>query len=164
MAQSPAIHAVDVVRKRSAVNEQLPADPNPKVNYVVTPLSQTDTGETAALVLRTTMRGAHRRHPLWAWYGCLLADTGARYQGCGASYPFDPHVLEVDHINPWSQGGTDASESLTLLCPPGSRENRDLYTLFGLHAVNLMAGNMKNGANLRVARASGQRTGRRRRL
>ena len=91
-------------------------------------------------------------------------DTDAMYQGCGTNYPFDPHVLEVDHINPWSQGGTDASESLTLLCPPGNRENRDLYTLFGLHAVNLMAGNMKNEANLRVARASGQRTGRRRRL
>ena len=163
MAQSPAIHAVDVVRKRSAVNEQLPADP-PQGELRGHPLGQTDRCETAALVLRTTMRGTHRRHLLRAWHGRLLADTDAMYQGCGASYPFDPHVLEVDHINPWSQGGTDASESLTLLCPPGNRENRDLYTLFGLHAVNLMAGNMKNEANLRVARASRQRTGRRRRL
>ena len=73
-------------------------------------------------------------------------------------------VVAYLYINPWSQGGTDASESLTLLCPPGNRENHNLYTLFGLHAVNLMAGNMKNQANLRVARASGQRIGRRRRL
>ena len=30
MAQSPAIHALDLVCKRSEVNEQLPADPPPR--------------------------------------------------------------------------------------------------------------------------------------
>ena len=65
-------------------------------------------------------------------------------------------------FNPRSQGGTDAYENLTLLCPPCNKEKRDRYTLVGLQQVNRAAGWMKNEGNLRMGRAAG-RTGRRRR-
>ena len=94
-------------------------------------------------------------------HGKLLTDIGAFCQGCGADYQFDPRVLEVDHINPRSQGGTDAYDNLTLLCPPCNKEKRDRYTLIGLQQANRAAGYMKHEANLRMGRAAG-RTGRRR--
>ena len=74
-------------------------------------------------------------------------------------------MLEVDHINPRSQGGTDSYENLTLLCPPCNREKRDRYTLVGLQQANRVGGWMKNEANLLMGRAQGvqgRRRGRRR--
>ena len=65
-------------------------------------------------------------------HGKLLLDLGAFCQGCGADYSFDNRVLEVDHINPRSSGGTDAYDNLTLLCPPCNKEKRDRFTLVGL--------------------------------
>ena len=56
-------------------------------------------------------------------HGRRLADIGPFCQGCWADYQFDTRVLEVDHINPRSQGGTDAYENLTVLCPPCNKEN-----------------------------------------
>ena len=70
--------------------------------------------------------------------------------------------MEVDHINPRSQGGTDAYENLTLLCPPCNREKRDRFTLLGLQDANRKNGYMKNQGSLRVVRASRRRTRRRR--
>ena len=71
-------------------------------------------------------------------------------------------MLEVDHINPRSQGGTDTDENLTLLCPPCNKEKRDRFTLLGLQDVNRKNGYMKNEGTLRVVRASRRRTRRRR--
>ena len=98
-----------------------------------------------------------------AHHGRLLADIVALRQGCGADYTFDPRVLEVDHINPRSQGGTEAYENLTLLCPPCNKEKRDRYTLIGLQQANRTAGYMKNENNLRMGRAQGRTSQRRRR-
>ena len=94
-------------------------------------------------------------------HGRLLADIGALCQGCGADYTFDPRVLEVDHINPRSQGGTDAYDNLTLLCPPCNKAKRDRLTLIGLQGENRRLGYMKNDDNLRMGRVAG-RTRRRR--
>ena len=132
------------------------------IRYETEPPARTDSGETATLTLRTpTGRALQYPHPR-TQHGRLLADIGAFCQGCGADYTFDPRVLEVDHINPRSQGGTDAYENLTLLCPPCNKEKRDRYTLIGLQQVNRANGWMKNENNLRMGRAVG-RTGRRRR-
>ena len=65
-------------------------------------------------------------------------------------------MLEVDHIKPRSQGGTDAYEHLTLLCPPCNEEERDRYTLIGLQQVNRASGWVKNENNLRMGRATGR--------
>ncbi len=155
--------AVDIVRQRLADNRQLLADSDPQVTYTTSPPKRTDEGETAALVLRTPTGRPSRLPPPRSHHGRLLTDIGAFCQGCGADYAFDPRVLEVDHINPRSQGGTDAYENLTLLCPPCNKEKRDRYTLIGLQQFNRAAGWMKHEANLRMGRAQGRSTSRRRR-
>ena len=134
------------------------------IHFETEPPKRTDDGEPATLVLSTpTGRVRERRQPApRSQHGKLLADIGAFCQGCGADYTFDNRVLEVDHINPRSQGATDAYENLTLLCPPCNKEKRDRYTLIGLQQANKAAGWMKNEANLRMGRAAG-RTGRNRR-
>ena len=106
------------------------------ITYSKTPPKRTDDGEPATLVLRTPTGRAQRLPPPRTHHGRLLTDLGAFCQGCGADYQFDPRVLEVDHINPRSQGGTDAYENLTLLCPPCNKEKRDRYTLIGLQQFN----------------------------
>ncbi len=115
------------------------------------------------MTLRTPTGRAQRLPPPRTHHGRLLADIGAFCQGCGADYTFDTRVLEVDHINPRSQGGTDAYENLTLLCPPCNKEKRDRYTLIGLQQVNRANGWMKNENNLRMGRAAGRTSRRRRR-
>ena len=135
------------------------------IYYETEPPKRTDDGEPATLVLSTPMgRARERRQPApRSQHGKLLTDIGPFCQGCGADYNFDPRVLEVDHINPRSQGGTDAYENLTLLCPPCNKEKRDRYTLIGLQQANRDAGWMKNEANLRMGRAKGKSRPRRRR-
>ena len=130
--------------------------------YSQTPPERTDSGETAASTLRTPTGRATQRFPApRTQHGKLLVDIGPLCQGCGADYGFDSRVLEVDHINPRSQGGTDAYENLTLLCPPCNKEKRDRLTLIGLQVENRKNGYMRNEANLRMGRAAG-RTSRRR--
>ena len=128
------------------------------ISYATTPPQRTDSGETAALVLRTpTGRGSQRYPAPRTQHGRLLVDIGPFCQGCGADYNFDTRVLEVDHINPRSQGGTDAYENLTLLCPPCNKEKRDRFTLIGLQDHNRASGYMRNEGNLRMGRGDGRR-------
>ena len=133
------------------------------ITYATTPPQRTDGGDTATLTLRTPSGRAMRYPVPRTQHGKLLTDIGAFCQGCGMDYTFDPRVLEVDHINPRSQGGTDAYENLTLLCPPCNKEKRDRYTLIGLQQANRGAGHMKNENNLRMGRAQGRTSRRRRR-
>ena len=132
------------------------------ITYSTTPPKRTDEGETATLVLRTPTDKAMRYPPPRTQHFKLLSDMGPFCQGCGADYGFDTRVLEVDHINPRSQGGTDAYDNLTLLCPPCNKEKRDRYTLVGLQQANRSAGYMKNENNLRMGRVNGRRSRRRR--
>ncbi len=134
------------------------------ISYSTTPPQRTDSGETATLVLRTpTGRGGQRYPAPRTQHGRLLVDIGPFCQGCGADYNFDTRVLEVDHINPRSQGGTDAYDNLTLLCPPCNKEKRDRFTLIGLQDHNRASGYMRNESNLRMGRAAGRSSRRRRR-
>ncbi len=153
------------VVQRIAANSQLLVDANPKIIHRDTPPKRTDSGETAASLLEMPPpRVRQSRHPSpRTQHSNLLVDIGPFCQGCGADYAFDPRVLEVDHINPRSQGGTDAYENLTLLCPPCNKEKRDRYTLIGLQDFSRKMGYMKNEANLRMGRVAGRTSKRRRR-
>ena len=153
------------VVQRITANSQLLVDANPKIIYRDTPPNRTDGGETASFTLEMPLpRVRQSRHPApRTQHGILVADIGPLCQGCGADYTFDPRVLEVDHINPRSQGGTDAYENLTLLCPPCNKEKRDRYTLIGLQDFNRKARYMRNEANLRMGRVAGRTSTRRRR-
>ena len=157
--------AIDVVRQRMEDNRQLLAEPNPQIHYRTEPPERTDEGETAVLSLRTPTGRGRRYPPPRQQHGKLLLDVGAFCQGCGRDYSFDPRVLEVDHIRPKSDGGSDAYDNLTLLCPPCNRAKLDRMTLTGLQEQNRREGYLlrENEDNLRIGRAQRARRRRRRR-
>ncbi len=153
-----------IVLQRMEDNRQLLAEPDPQIYYKTTPPVRTDTGEEAVLYLRTPTGRAPRYPAPRTQHYKLLTDIGAYCQGCGRDYSFDPRVLEVDHIRPKSDGGSDAYDNLTLLCPPCNKEKRDHMTLTGLQAENRKNGHLleANEKNLRHGRA--QAPGRRQRV
>ena len=153
--------AYDLIAQRISDSRQLLADIPPDVTYSTTPPQRTDGRETAALPLATPSRGRGKGKSYPAprsQHAQLLTDAGAFCQGCGQDYRFDPRVLEVDHRQPKADGGTDAYENLTLLCPPCNKEKRDRLTLTGLQEFNRKNGYLKaeNEGNIRHGRAGGQ--------
>ena len=133
------------------------------IHFETTPPTRTDDGEAATLPLRTPT-GQRSQHPRpRTQHPKLLADIGAFCQGCGRDYRFDPRVLEVDHIRPKSDGGNDAYDNLTLLCPPCNKEKRDWYTLTYLQERNRQNGHLlpENENYIRHGRAKQPRRRRR---
>ena len=86
----------------------------------------------------------------------LLEKYGAYCQGCGCDFTDNPNDLEVDHIWPRSEGGTDAYENLTLLCPPCNRTKSDTMTITGLQQRNRREGILRpeNEVNLKLGRGA----------
>ena len=135
------------------------------IHLVTTPPKRTDDGQAATLILRTPTGRALRYPPPRTQHQKLLAGLGAFCQGCGQDYTFDPRVLEVDHIRPKSDGGSDAYDNLTLLCPPCNKEKRDHMTLTGLQAENRKNGYLdpENEKNIQLGKAQRRSRKRRRR-
>ena len=129
------------------------------VHYLTTSPVRTDEGDPAVLYLRTPTGRGLRYPPPRSQHGKLLTDIGPFCQGCGRDYTFDPRVLEVDHIRPKSDGGSDAYDNLTLLCPPCNKEKRDRMTLTGLQDFNRKNGHLtrENERTIRHGRIPVQR-------
>ena len=123
------------------------------VHYSQTAPVRTDHGESAAPTLETpTGRVSRRYPPPRKQHENLLIELGAYCQGCGNNYSFDPRVLEVDHVLPKTDGGTDAYANLTLLCPPCNKEKRDRLTLSGLQDQNRQKGYLKSENEKNISR------------
>ena len=133
------------------------------ITYATPPPQRTDDGIPATLTLRTPTGRATRYPPPRKQHGKLLIDIGSFCQGCGRDYTFDPRVLEVDHIRPKSDGGSDAYDNLTLLCPPCNREKRDRITLSGLQDKNRKDGHLQSDNERNIKHGKVARTVRRRR-
>ena len=106
------------------------------IRYETEPPTRTDDEEPTTPAFRTPTGRAVRYPRPRTQHATLLADLGPFCQGCGRNYGGDTRVLEVDHVSPKSDGGTDAYENLTLLCPPCNKEKRDRSTLSGLQDEN----------------------------
>ncbi len=133
------------------------------IHLKTVPPQRTDDGDPATVAFRTPT-GKRPRHPKpRTQHPRLLADIGAFCQGCGRDYGFDPRVLEVDHIRPTSEGGSDAYDNLTLLCPPCNKEKKDHLTLTGLQARNRTNGHLPPEREPYLRHGRAQRTTRRRR-
>ena len=111
------------------------------LRLVTKPFRRTDDGastpgfETPFELTAPTPNVRARDHKAW-----LLDKLGPVCQGCCRDYSFAPRALEVDHVLPRADGGSDARENLTLLCPPCNRVKRDHLTLSGLRARNRQDG------------------------
>ena len=133
------------------------------ITYTTNGPKRTDDGVPATLVLRTPTGKPTRYPPPRKQHDRLLIDIGSFCQGCGRDYTFDPRVLEVDHIRPKSDGGSDAYDNLTLLCPPCNREKRDRITLSGLQDKNRKEGHLQQDNERNIKHGKVARTVRRRR-
>ena len=130
-----------------------------KILYTTARPARMSNEENPVALLLTPTRNVKKKHPKpRTQHNKLLLDIGAYCQGCGNSYQFDSRVLEVDHIRPQSDGGSDAYENLTLLCPPCNREKNDRFTLSGLQDINRKNGYLKpeNEKNIRHGKAPRQ--------
>lgn len=55
----------------------------------------------------------------------LKVQRDVQGEGCCAYCGAEQGPFEIDHIHPWSRGGTDDRENLTLACRPCNRSKRD---------------------------------------
>ena len=135
------------------------------VHYLTTPPKRTDYEDPMPYFQTPTAQTRRRYPPPRQQHQRLLDDIGAYCQGCGANYTFDPRVLEVDHIRPKADGGSDAYDNLTLLCPPCNRAKSDRLALTGLQMQNRKDGYLKpeNEPNLRHGNPNRRRAATRRR-
>ena len=153
--------AIEVVRQRMEDNRQLLGD-IPVIHFTSESPTRTDNAEPAVLELQIP-RGRQRYPRPRSQHGRLVTDIGAYCQGCGRDYGFDPRVLEVDHIRPKADGGSDAYDNLTLLCPPCNREKRDRYTLSHLQVINRREGHLEPDNERNIRHGAAPRARRRRR-
>ena len=121
-----------------------------EVHYEKKPPTRTDSITSTIPAFETPTRKKGRKHPKpRTQHSRLIADLGPICQGCGADYNFDDRVLQVDHKLPKSDGGSDAYDNLTLLCPPCNQIKSDWYTLGRLQELNEQAGHMKDPSRIR---------------
>ena len=71
----------------------------------------------------------------------LVERDGIRCQGCLRRFDH-PSYLELDHIRPRAEGGSNAIDNRTLLCGPCNRTKSNELTLSGLRKKNKQTGFM----------------------
>lgn len=62
------------------------------------------------------------------WYRCARCGKWCGRPGNEKAYIPDDQKMEVDHIRPWSQGGTDDVWNLQAMCKPCNRSKSDGMT------------------------------------
>ena len=72
--------------------------------------------------------------------------------GCGRE--LESPFMEIDHINPRSQGGANDITNRILLCSPCNRRKSDGYTLVGLTRANNKDGWTRDRNQAKLARDS----------
>ena len=107
------------------------------------PLVRDDDGETSSPALKP-VKGVKReptakRKELLA---ALIAEHGMQCQGCGRVFDHEAY-LEIDHILPRSDGGTNDLSNRTLLCRPCNGRKSNQLTLSGLRRRNKQDGFLK---------------------
>ena len=122
---------------------------------------RTDEQTEVVAYLQTPSGRGKRFPPPRKQHGKLLAALGAFCQGCGFDLTRKPKLLEVDHILPKSDGGTDAYANLTLLCSQCNGTKRDYMTLTGLQMHNRQNSEMIDESKIQIGRV-GRRNRRRR--
>ena len=107
------------------------------------PFVRSDDGETAAPAPRSLARRATppsmKREAMVA---ALVAEYGVQCQGYGRTFD-STRYLELDHIVPRSDGGSNELSSRVLLCGPCNRTKSNTLTLSGLRQQNRKDGFLK---------------------
>ena len=86
--------------------------------------------------------GIHTKITRQDMYRYLIEMNGVICQGCDREFD-DERYLQLDHITPRADGGTDHISNRTLLCGPCNQAKGSTYTLSGLRKLNKKKGWMK---------------------
>ena len=155
-----------IVRRRMEDNRQLLADPDPIIHYAAEPPARTD-DEDEPNVPNLRLRV---RRPVFAWQK-LSRRQMAGILGEAQASPSDPRLIvcagcgrmmemafmELDHIQPKSERGSNAISNRILLCGPCNREKGARRTLSGLIADNRKSGWTVDAAGADSARLRADR-------
>ena len=141
--------AITQVRQRIEDNRQLLADPNAHVHYEKNPPVRTDSNDVAAPSLRLQLQRPTeqwQRIPHRSLVNILAVaqstKDGITCAGCGRILEIE--FMELDHITPKSDRGTNDITNRILLCRPCNGKKRDNLTLRGLLRENEKTGWMRN--------------------
>ena len=158
--------AYDIVRRRMEDSRQLLADPDPIIHYATEPPVRTDDADEPNVPnLRLRVQ-----RPVLAWQK-LSRKQMAGILGEAQASPSDPRLIicagcgramemafmELDHIQPKSERGSNAINNRILLCGPCNREKGANRTLSGLIADNRKSGWMVDAAGADSARIRADR-------
>ena len=119
-----------------------------RLTYVEGVPERTDEGLESVPFLPSKLKRAEPAGPRMSraeMVQILVKQDGIRCQGCARGFD-DVRYLELDHIRPRADGGSNAIDNRTLLCGPCNRTKGHLLTLSGLQAVNRKEGFMARGA------------------
>ena len=124
-----------------------------EMHYQTEPPERTDNQETAAEelppVLDTDENFQMTRQEI---HNELIKQFGFKCWGCNFEAP-DPRYLELDHIEPQSESGSNHIHNRALLCKPCNLEKSDRMTLQGLRSHNKQSGYMKEGEPINLKKA-----------
>jgi len=110
--------------------------PRGEIHYETTPPLRKDDALPAAPKLQTPMRQARESTLSRAeMFKTLIEQNGIVCAGCNRKFD-DPLYLELDHIRPRADGGSNELDNRTLLCGPCNRIKSNTLTLSGLRREN----------------------------
>ena len=161
--------AYEIVKRRMEDNRQMLAQPNPQIIYTEQPPVRTDdrSRDPADFDLdlveqipklrwqkltHKEMRAELEKAQANSWSGGKLIDCG----GCGRS--LESAFMELDHMEPRSDGGENYITNRILLCRPCNGRKSNTLTMSGLRQANKRENWMKDES---VAIAAQERARRR---
>lgn len=154
--------AFDEIQRRMQDARQLLRETAPQIHYETKPPMRTDANEIAAPTLKLrTQRPTEpwqkipHKHMVNALAVAQSSATGIVCAGCGRVLEIE--FMELDHITPKSDRGTNDIQNRILLCRPCNGKKRDNLTLRGLVRANGKSGWMRDADLTKQARTTAER-------
>ena len=142
--------AYQCVQQRIEDNLQLIDDPDPQIVYKTEPPEREGgeiepTFELRLKAQRPVERWQRLSHKQIRDILAAAQDSGAGLIACaGCGRNLEIEFMELDHLNPRSQGGENWITNRILLCNPCNGRKSDRLTLKGLHDINRKTNWMKD--------------------
>ena len=119
-------------------------EPKGELHYRTTAPERTDDGVNEVDGFKVPRKSAKSSMSRDEMKSLLIKHIGNQCQGCMREYR-DERILQIDHIDPVSQGGSNEITNRTLLCGPCNGVKSNKMTLSGLIGWNAKNGHLEDG-------------------